>query len=137
MKDGQLDATLQSAGLGVASIRDLASSVPITVVPIPPEVTAKIGDPAYLSKPIPAGTYEGMDREVMTVAINNLLVTRDGVPADVDLQHDQGNVREPGGPHGRAFRREGNLARTRMRRARRRHCTPGAERFYRERGVLK
>ena len=48
MKDGQLDATLQSAGLGVASIRDLASSVPITVVPIPPEVIAKIGDAAYL-----------------------------------------------------------------------------------------
>ena len=83
MKNRQLDATLQSAGLGVASIRDLASSVPITIVPIPPEVVAKIGDPAYLSKPIPAGTYQGQDREVMTVAINNLLMTREGVPADV------------------------------------------------------
>ena len=35
MKNRQLDATLQSAGLGVSSIRDLASSVPITVVEIP------------------------------------------------------------------------------------------------------
>ena len=35
------------------------------------------------SKPIPAGTYEGQDHEVMTVAINNLLMTREGVPADV------------------------------------------------------
>jgi TRAP transporter TAXI family solute receptor len=32
MKNRQLDATLQSAGLGVSSIRDLATSVPIVVV---------------------------------------------------------------------------------------------------------
>ncbi len=35
MKNRQLDATLQSAGLGVASIRDLATSVPIVVVEVP------------------------------------------------------------------------------------------------------
>ena len=35
MKNRQLDATLQSAGLGVASIRDLAASVPIQVVAVP------------------------------------------------------------------------------------------------------
>ena len=46
MKNRQLDATLQSAGLGVASLRDLARSVPISVVPIPQEVVARIGDAA-------------------------------------------------------------------------------------------
>ncbi len=56
IKNRQLDATLQSAGLGVASIRDLATSVPINVVAVPAEdVTAKIGSP-YLSVKIPAGT---------------------------------------------------------------------------------
>ena len=83
MKEGGLDATLQSAGLGVASISDLATSIPITLLPVPPEIVAKIGDPAYLSKPIPAGTYRGQDRAVMTAAINNLLMTRQDVPADV------------------------------------------------------
>src|SRR5918995_358025 len=48
MKNRQLDATLQSAGLGVASMRDLASSVPIVVVAVPAEDVAKIGSP-YLS----------------------------------------------------------------------------------------
>ena len=43
MKNRQLDVTLQSAGLGVASIRDLATAVKITVVAIPPEVVAKVG----------------------------------------------------------------------------------------------
>ena len=47
MKNRQLDATLQSAGLGVASIRDLATSVPIVVVAVPAEVAAKIGPPFY------------------------------------------------------------------------------------------
>ncbi|HAE49739.1 MAG TPA: C4-dicarboxylate ABC transporter, partial [Tistrella mobilis] len=38
MKNRQIDATLQSAGLGVASIRDLATSVPITIVAVPADV---------------------------------------------------------------------------------------------------
>ena len=60
MKNRQLDATLQSAGLGVASIRDLATSVPITVVAVPPEIVEKIGAP-YVAATIPAGTYDGQD----------------------------------------------------------------------------
>ncbi len=79
MKNRQLDATLQSAGLGVASIRDLASSVPIVVVAVPADVVAKIGAP-YTSKMIPAGTYEGQSEDVPTAAITNILVTR----ADLD-----------------------------------------------------
>ncbi|HOE43806.1 MAG TPA: TAXI family TRAP transporter solute-binding subunit, partial [Rhodoferax sp.] len=35
MKNRQLDATLQSAGLGVASIRDLATAIKIIVIPVP------------------------------------------------------------------------------------------------------
>src|SRR5690554_276136 len=59
MKNRQLDATLQSAGLGVASIRDLATSVDIVVIPVPAEVVEKIGNAAYLPAIIPANTYAG------------------------------------------------------------------------------
>ncbi|QNT68212.1 TAXI family TRAP transporter solute-binding subunit [Defluviicoccus vanus] len=83
MKQGDLDATLQSAGLGVASIRELASAVPITLVPIPPKVVARIGGPAYVARTIPAGTYAGQTQDVPTASINNLLMTREGVPAEV------------------------------------------------------
>src|SRR5215210_2187231 len=58
MKNRQLDATLQSAGLGVASIRDLATSVPIVVVEIPASVVDKVGTP-YVKVTIPANTYGG------------------------------------------------------------------------------
>ena len=81
IKNRQLDVTLQSAGLGVASIRDLATSVKINVVSIPADVVAKIGDPAYQAATIPANTY-GEHAATPTVTVKNFLVTHEGVPAD-------------------------------------------------------
>jgi TRAP transporter TAXI family solute receptor len=83
VEQGALDATLQSAGLGVESVRHLLASGKTTLVPIPPEVVAKIGSPAYLAGTIPAGTYEGQPAEVPTAAIMNLLVTQEGVSDDL------------------------------------------------------
>ena len=83
MKNRQIDVTLQSAGLGVSSLRDLAASVPIVVVPIPPDIVKKIGDPAYIDATIPAGTYNGQSGDVATAAVQNFLVTHDGVSADI------------------------------------------------------
>jgi TRAP transporter TAXI family solute receptor len=82
MKNRQLDVTLQSAGLGVSSLRDLATAVKIVVVAIPPAVVEKVGDPAYVPAIIPAKTYEGQDTDVPAVAIQNFLVTHEGVPDD-------------------------------------------------------
>ena len=78
MKNRQLDATLQSAGLGVSSIRDLASSVPITVVEIPAAVVDKVGSP-YVKVSIPANTYEGQTTAVPAAAVVNYLVTHSGM----------------------------------------------------------
>jgi TRAP transporter TAXI family solute receptor len=82
MKNRQLDATLQSAGLGVASLRDLASSVPITVVEIPAETVNSVGSP-YVATTIPAGTYDGQTEDVQSAAVINYLVTHSEVPDDV------------------------------------------------------
>jgi len=83
MKNRQLDVTLQSAGLGVASLRDLATSVDIVVVAIPADVVKKVGDPAYIAATIPANTYKGQTADVATAAVQNFLVTHEGVPTDV------------------------------------------------------
>jgi len=85
IKNRQLDATLQSAGLGVASIRDLASSVKINVVAVPHDVVAKIGLP-YVPVLIPAGTYDGQAEDVQTAAVGNFLVTHDGVSDETAYQ---------------------------------------------------
>ncbi|MHA6494672.1 TAXI family TRAP transporter solute-binding subunit [Pseudomonas borbori] len=86
IKAGKLDATLQSAGLGMAAIRDLASSLPITFVPIPAEVIEKIGNDAYQSRLIPAGTYPGQDRDVPTAAISNVLLSQIKVSDELAYQ---------------------------------------------------
>jgi len=83
IKNRQLDITLQSAGLGVASLRDLAASVPIVVVPIPADVVRNVGRPVYQPAMIPAGTYDGQIEAVETASIRNVLVTHDNVPDDV------------------------------------------------------
>lgn len=83
IKNRQLDVTLQSAGLGVASLRDLAASVKIVLVPIPLDVVKNVGRRVYQPALIPAGIYEGQNAPVETVAIRNVLVTHENVPEDV------------------------------------------------------
>lgn len=53
IKNRQLDATLQSSGLGMAAIRDLAATLPLNFVEVPAEVVAKIGRPSYQPGVIP------------------------------------------------------------------------------------
>ncbi|WP_284279820.1 TAXI family TRAP transporter solute-binding subunit [Limnobacter litoralis] len=81
MKNRQLDATLQSAGLGVASLKDLSSSMEITMVAIPADVIKKLGPP-YVEGVIPANTYTGQDKDVPTAAIVNFLVSTTAVSDD-------------------------------------------------------
>ncbi|RCS22999.1 C4-dicarboxylate ABC transporter [Phyllobacterium salinisoli] len=85
MKNRQLDATLQSAGLGVASLRDLANSVAITVVEVPANIVSKIGAP-YVANTIPAGTYQGQDADVPTATVINYLVTREDLGEELVYQ---------------------------------------------------
>jgi TRAP transporter TAXI family solute receptor len=82
MKNRQLNATLQSAGLGVASLKDLSTSSQITVVSVPKEVVDKIGPP-FVATTIPANTYTGQDKDVPTAAVINYLVTSSKVSDDL------------------------------------------------------
>ena len=82
MKNRQLDATLQSAGLGVAAIKDLASSVDINVVEIPGPRVEKIGAP-YVKATMPANTYTGQSEAVAGTAVVNYLVTRASLSDDL------------------------------------------------------
>ncbi|GHC77544.1 TAXI family TRAP transporter solute-binding subunit [Limoniibacter endophyticus] len=85
MKNRQLDATLQSSGLGVASLRDLANAVPINVVEVPAEIIEKIGSP-YQVNTIPANTYEGQDKDVTTASVINYLIVRKDMSDDLVYQ---------------------------------------------------
>lgn len=136
MKNRQIDATLQSAGLGVSSLRDLGTSIKMVVVPIPPEVVAKVGDPAYVSEIIPANTYEGQTTDVQTAAVQNFLVTREGVPTETVYQMVKsmyGNLDHLVAAHAAAkkIKRENALKGMPL------PLHPGAEKYYREVGLIK
>ncbi len=136
IKNRQLDATLQSAGLGVASIRDLATAVRIVVVPIPHDVVAKVGDPAYQPSVIPANTYNGQTEDVPTAAIPNFLVTHAGVSDDtvyrmVKAMYDNLDTLHAAHSAARAINRDNAIKGMPV------PLHPGAERYYREVGVLK
>lgn len=135
LKNRQLDATLQSAGLGVASIKDLATSVPTTIVAVPADVVEKLGAP-YIAATIPAGTYEGQTEDVPTAAVVNFLVTHEDVSEETAYQMTKlmfENLPELVAAHAaaKAISLEGALNGMPV------PLHPGAERFYREAGILK
>ena len=136
MKNRQLDATLQSAGLGVASIRDLATAIKIVVVPVPADVVAKVGDPAYQPAVIPANTYAGQTTDVPAVAIPNFLVSHSGVSNDLAYQMTKAlytNIDTLYAAHNsiKVMKRENAIKGMPV------PLHPGAERYYREVGLIK
>ena len=136
MKNRQLDVTLQSAGLGVASLRDLAVSMKIVVIEIPPDVVAKVGDPAYQPAIIPANTYEGQTKDVPSIAIQNFLVTHEGVSNEMAYMMTKAlweNLDALVAAHaaGKAIKKENAVKGMPL------PLHPGAEKYYREIGLLK
>ncbi|OGB01670.1 MAG: C4-dicarboxylate ABC transporter [Burkholderiales bacterium RIFCSPHIGHO2_12_FULL_61_11] len=136
MKNRQLDATLQSAGLGVASIRDLATSVKIIVVAVPADVVTKVGDAAYQPAIIPANTYAGQTTDIATAAIPNFLVTHSGVSDELAYQmaktmYDNIDTLYAAHNAAKSIKRENALVGMAI------PVHPGAARYYKEVGVMK
>jgi len=135
IKNRQLDATLQSSGLGMAAIRDLASVMPLNYVAIPAEVVANIGNPAYQSAMIPANTYDGQTQAVPTVAITNILVTRADVPEEMAYEMTRlmfENLTRLGNAHSAAK----DIKLSNAAKSLPIPLHPGAERYYKEKGAL-
>jgi TRAP transporter TAXI family solute receptor len=135
MKNRQLAATLQSAGLGVASIRDLATTSDVVVVAVPKEIVDKIGPP-FVSVNIPANTYKGQDKDVPTAAVINYLVTHSGMSDDMVYQMTKlvfENLPELANAHSAAK----DIKLDAAAKGSPIPLHPGAERYYREKGLLK
>jgi uncharacterized protein len=133
MKNRQLDATLQSAGLGVASIRDLATSVEIVVVEVPAAVVEKAGAP-FVKATIPANTYNGQAAAVPSAAVVNYLVTHEGMKEETVYQMTKAifeNLGDLAAAHaaGRAIKLESALDGMPI------PLHPGAARYLKEKGL--
>jgi uncharacterized protein len=135
MKNRQLNATLQSAGLGVASLKDLSTSTDITVVSVPKDVVDKIGPP-FVSVIIPANTYTGQDKDVPTAAVINYLVTSSAVSDDLAYQMTRlifENLPELANSHvaGKDIKLTNAATGSPV------PLHPGAIRYYKEKGLIK
>jgi hypothetical protein len=136
IKNRQLDATLLSSGLGVAAVRDLATAVKIVVIPIPADIVAKIGEAAYTTGVIPANTYNGQTADVPTVTVQNFLVSHEGVPADTAYQMTKSmfenlDVMVASHAAAKAIKKETAAKNSPV------PLHPGAEKYYKEAGLLK
>jgi uncharacterized protein len=135
MKNHQLDATLQSAGLGVASVRDLSNAMEVTLVSVPKSIVDRMGPP-FMPAKIPANTYKGQDKDIETAGVANYLVTHSGISDDLVYQMTQAlfeSLPELAKAHdvGKQIKLENALAGVPI------PLHPGAERYYKEKGLKK
>jgi len=84
LANGDIDAAFVVGGWPVGAIEDLATTNDIHIVPISGENRTAVKDAAswFADDTIPAGTYSGVDEAVETVAVQAMIATNAGVPAD-------------------------------------------------------
>lgn len=145
MKDGKLDAFFWSGAVPTSSIVDLATTpgFKIKFVPITGEVADKIiaKYPAVFHKTkIPKGAYPGLDEDVETIAITAVLAVMDSFPADRLYEITKAifdHKDELAAAWKKATQLTPELAYMQAGEEARKYLHPGAERFFREMGVVK
>jgi len=88
IKDGTVDVGVISAGYPVASLLDLARTVPIRLIPYTEQELKAIMDahPFYVKVVIPAGTYQGIDSDTLTRGIVTAIFCRQEMTEDLVYQ---------------------------------------------------
>ncbi len=84
LANGDIDAAFVVGGWPVGAIEDLANTNDVQIVPIQGENRQAVKDAAswFADDTIPAGTYTGVDQAIETVAVQAMIATHSGVPAD-------------------------------------------------------
>lgn len=136
---GELDAFFFVGGTPVEAIQELARTTPIDLVPISGATAEqRLTRYSFFSwDAIPAGTYPGIDSRLTTISVGAVLVTHAGQSEDLIYGITKalwnGNTRkllDEGHAKGKLIRPENALKGLAI------PLHPGAERFYREAGLL-
>lgn len=140
MKDGQMDAFFFVGGYPAGAIAELSSQHEITLVPIAGDAAKAIVEkyPFFAADKVPAGTYKGVDADVETLAVGAQWVTsadqKDDLVYEITKALWNDNTRkqlDAGHAKGKMIVKENALAGLGL------PLHPGAERFYKEAGLLK
>ena len=140
--DGQLDAYFYAAGTPVAAMVQLATTKGMDLYSFSDDEVAAINKilPYYVPSTIQAGTYEGIDKDINTVAVNGILVTSADQPEELVYEITKAlwndntrNLLDNGHAKGKVIRPETALLGISGLEV---PLHPGAERFYKEAGLL-
>ena len=137
-KDNQIDAGFVVAGFPTASIMDLTTTKDVDLLNFDDAFLAKLHKayPFFVPSTIPAKTYKGIDTDTKTPAVMAILITNDSVPADqiydfLTAMFD--NLKDIAAVHakGKEITLKGALDGLTA------PLHPGAEKFYKEKGLIK
>ena len=84
LKDGKIDAAFVVAGAPTPAVTDLCTTKGAYLIALDDEHVAKLQEisSAYTASTIPAGTYEGIDEDVLTVGVKAIIIANEDVTED-------------------------------------------------------
>ncbi len=138
LRDGTVDATIQLSGVPGGALVDLAARNNARFIPIEPDMMEAIikKHPYWYSSRIPAGTYRGVKEDVPAVAAGTVVIVHKDFDEDLAYKITKAileNSKELAEMHGAGkeytFENAGKGVPIPFH--------PGAERYLREKGVLK
>lgn len=139
MRDGAMDAFFFVGGFPAGAIAELASQHDITLVPISGDKADALKKEYtfFANNTVPAGTYEGLDEDVTTLSVGAQWITSADQPEELIYEVTKAlwndNTRkllDAGHQKGRQIRLDTALDGVGI------PLHPGAEKFYREAGIL-
>jgi TRAP transporter TAXI family solute receptor len=141
MQDRGLDATITVVGYPAAAFTEFCSRTGCRILPIQGAEAQKVIEraPFYGTGMIPRTAYEGLEADVPTLTVGALWVVRDSVPEETVYAITKAlwsdttrGLLDRGHAKGREIVREGALSGRGLV-----PYHPGAERYYREAGILR
>jgi uncharacterized protein len=138
IKDGNLHATLITAGVPTAAVTDFAQSHALKVIPLSgPEIAElRKQQPYYAEVPLPANTYKGQTAAVPTLAVMAVWATHDALPEPVAYEVTKA-LYENTAIMGQVHVQGKNISLATATAVGTVPFHPGAARYLKEKGVLK
>jgi hypothetical protein len=138
LKDGRIDAAFYTVGVGASAIVDPALMIETMIVPVDgSQADALLKKyPFYSKDKVPAGIYKGVDKDVPTVAVLAILVAKAELEEDVVYKITKAmyeNIKSIETAHakGKEVKLEKALLGMPI------PIHPGAEKFFKEKGIKK
>ena len=138
IKDGNLHATLITAGVPTSAVTDFAQSHTLKVIPLAGPEIAELQrqQPYYAKVPLPANTYKGQTTAVETLAVMAVWAAHDGISDSVAYEVTKA-LYENTAIMGQVHVQGKNISLTTATAVGTAPMHPGSLKYFKEKGVVK